>query len=83
MDPHKPNEEISESNATIKAKRDEFSIEIRKKRKEDFLNAKRLKFSRAGESEPFQEKINSMEPLEVFFLFLSSLNNSNIPSILS
>lgn len=66
MDPIKAGEDITESQASFKSKRDQYSIEIRKKKTEDVLNSKRLKFSRTGEGEQVQEKINAMELQEVF-----------------
>lgn len=61
----KPGAESTESQLTLKSKRDQYSVEIRKKKTEDVLNSRRLKFARTSADEEFQEKINMMQRKEV------------------
>lgn len=43
-------EQDSETQLLMKFKRDQFAVEIRKKKNADVINSKRMKFSRARES---------------------------------
>ncbi len=64
----KTDEKQNESNSNMKSKRDQYTTEIRKKKTEATLNAKRMRYANLKDNDTFQIKINTMTHNEVYSL---------------
>lgn len=65
----KNEEKQTESNSNMKTKRDQYAVEIRKKKNEATLNAKRMRFASSKDNDAFQTKVNAMKHSEVLSLY--------------